>query len=527
VEASQSELRFPPRKVAVVLGIHFGMGRRGLYGFWEIAEDDPEAIVVVDVDGREWSAREMLDGCHRLAGLMKARGLKPGDSVAVALEDSAFFLQLCLAALQSGFHFVPLNSETGEAELDLIRNDSGASLFVDENSVEVLLKESVSYPSKRPLERTSGSLLFYTSGTTGRPRAIQKPLSGEPPEQLGKFAAVHLNAVCGIRPRSGCVHLVASPLYHSASLLWCVDHLHLGHQVVLAGGWDSENFLKLGERYQVTGSLMVPTHFFRLLQLPPQIRRRYSTESFRHIVHTGAPCPVSVKREMMDWWGPVIYEVYGTAEGGGTRVKPQEWLSKPGTVGKSFGRIRVLDEEGSDCPPGVVGRVFIKLARAVFVYSDGEERADQGRHEGFFTVGDLGFLDEDDYLFLRGRQSGMIVTGGVNVSPAEVEAVLRSHRQLADVLVLGVSDEEFGELVTAVVEPSTFPYPESLEMELRELAERGLVPAKRPRRYEIVERLERNQAGKVTHQTRARFRGRSGASADSGGATDRGAGGSP
>ena len=503
------------------------MGRRTLYGFWDIAEDRPESVVVVDADGREWSAREMLLGCHRWANLMISKGMKSGDIVACALKDSAVFLQICLAALKSGFRFAPVNPDSGESELNTIRNDPGLTLFVDDTSLQPLLEELASCSSERPPEPTSGNLLFYTSGTTGRPRAIQKPLSGEPPEQLGKLAAVHLNAVCGIRPRSGCVHLVASPLYHSASLLWCVDHLHLGHKVVLTGCWDSESFLQLAETYRVTGSLMVPTHFYRLLQLPPETRERYSTESLRHIVHTGAPCPVSVKRRMLDWWGPVISEVYGTAEGGGTRVTPQEWLTKPGTVGKSFGRVRILNEEGGDCPPGEVGRVYIRLAKATFCYRSGEERADPERCRGFFTVGDLGYLDEDDYLFLLGRRSATIITGGVNVFPAEVEAVLRTHREVADVLVLGVPDEEFGELVKAVVEPVSFPPSESLQSELRELAERELAPAKRPRLYEMVEELGRNQAGKVSHQARTRFKRHPGLSQGLGAATDGGRGESP
>lgn len=461
--------------------------------------------MVVDFDGREWSAREMLTGCRRFANLMKARGMKAGDSLAVSLGDSAIFLQLCLAALESGFHFVPLNPESTQAELTSFRTSSGAALFVDQNSVEALMKESVSYSSEKPPASTSGNLLFYTSGSTGRPRAVLKPLSGEPPEQLGKLAAVHLNAVCGIRPRSGCVHLVASPLYHSASLLWCVDHLHLGHKVVLAGGWTPDKFLKLVERHRVTGSLMVPTHFFRLLKLSPEVRETYSLESLRHIVHTGAPCPVSMKREMLNWWGPVVFEVYGTAEGGGTRVKPEEWLSKPGTVGRSFGRIRILDEDGDQCPPGVIGRVYIKLAKAAFTYLGEGERPGQARHEDFFTVGDLGYLDEDDFLFLCGRRSGVIVTGGVNVYPADVEAAIRLHQGVADVLVLGVPDGEYGELVKAVVEPTSFPSPDSLERELRGLVEKELAPVKRPRLYQLVERLERNQAGKVTHQVRSRF----------------------
>ena len=481
------------------------MRSRGPYGFWEISRSVPDTVAVVDVAGREWSAGEMLSRCRQMAGWMKARGLSPGDVVVAALPDSAFLLQLALTALESGLYFAPLDPALTQAEMEFIKTDSRAALFLDQSAVGGLLEELESFSEPRAGEGVAGSLLFYTSGTSGRPAAVLKPLANSAPEQLGKLAAVHLNAVCGIRPRSGCVHLVASPLYHSASLLWCLDHLHLGHQIVLAGSWDSERFLSLVERYGVTGSLMVPTHFYRLLQLPEESRQRYSTASLRHVVHTGSACPVTVKRRMMSWWGPVIYEVYGAAEGGGTRVRPEEWLAKPGTVGAGFGRIRILDEQGLECPPGIVGRVFIKLGSTAFSYLNARDKTENNRRDGFFTVGDLGYLDEDGYLFLQGRESHLIVTGGVNVYPAEVEAVLGSHPSVSDILVLGVADEEFGERVKAVVEPVSPDKTEGLEKVLRELAERELAPVKRPRLYEMVECLARNDAGKVTHQARAKY----------------------
>jgi long-chain acyl-CoA synthetase len=496
------------------------MSGRNVYGFWKIAEMEPSTIVVIDPEQKEWSAQAMLSVSNRLVHRLRGRGMRVGDALAVALPDSAPFLQLYLAALQAGFYFIPLNPASTASELVYILRDSQAVLLVHDQanreavtrvtlnlqsttavSLEDLLAESDGESPETPMDRTSGAPLFYTSGTTGQPKAVLKPLGQTCPDRLGKFAAVHLNAVCGIRPRSGAVHLVVSPLYHSASLLWCTDHLHLGHTVVLAGAWDSARILTLIQRYGVTGSLMVPTHFYRLLQMPECVRKGFALHSLRHVVHTGAPCPTTVKQAMLDWWGPVIYEVYGAAEGGGTRVTPKEWLARPGTVGRSFGRIRILDDGGEECPIGETGIVFIKLGPTAFSYRNAPGKTRLSQKDGYFTVGDRGYLDQDDYLFLRGRETSMILSGGVNVYPAEVEAAIISHPQVADVVVVGVSDDEFGQRVKAVVQPVSGVSDRTLQQDLALFVEQELAPAKRPRLYQFVDHLPRNPAGKIAHGT--------------------------
>jgi long-chain acyl-CoA synthetase len=332
---------------------------------------------------------------------------------------------------------------------------------------------------------------------------VRRPLSGLSPEHLGKQAALHLRAVCGITPRSGAVHLVASPLYHSASLLWCGDHLQLGHTVVLlpSEGWDPEVALAAIEGHKVTGSLMVPTHFRRLSDLPKHRRLSYDVSSLRHVVHTGAACPPSLKMEMLEWWGPVIYEVYGAAEGAGTRVGPQEWLEHPGTVGRSHGRVRVVREDGTACPPGEIGKVYLKTAGPAKPQSEPGDR--ELRSQGFSSVGDLGYLDEDGFLFLAGRQDDIIISGGVNIHPAEIESILNSHPGVTDVVVVGIPDKQWGQRLKAMVQPKGGTPTTSLADELRALCRSRLAAHKCPRDFELVASLPRDHQGKLRRRERA------------------------
>jgi long-chain acyl-CoA synthetase len=442
--------------------------------FWTSAAAHPDEVVVIDDAGVEYTAGTVLTLANQLVHSLRAHGLQRGDVVAVALRNRVEMIAVYMAALQAGWYFAPMNTGLAAPEIAHILGDSGAKvMIVDAHSVDAARAAAnvplyavdeidgvtpfaaliAGQPTTTPDDRVAGDRLFYTSGTTGRPKAVKRRIRGETPEQAAASAAQHLAGVAEIQPHSHAVHLVTSPLYHSASLLWCVDHLHLGHRVVLMDKWSAEGTLERIARYRVTGALVVPTHFYRLLALPDDVRARFDLSSLRTVIHTGAACPAHIKRRMLEWWGPVLYEVYGAAEGGGTRISPTEWLAHPGSVGKGWGRIRVLRADGEPCAPGETGTVYMKAGAAPFEYHNDPDKTAAAKRGTFFTVGDLGYLDAEDYLFLNGRASDMIISGGVNIYPAEIEAVLVTHPDVADAAVFGIPDDEWGEQVKAVVEP--------------------------------------------------------------------------
>lgn len=465
------------------------MSRRQL-GFWHLARENPEQIAVVDNQGQTITAGRLLASADILAHDLRRRGLKAGDVLAVALDNSTELLALLLAALQSGQHFLPLPPSLPQASLQELLEHAQATVLICREgaqtptdsrflSLDDLPIRAGESPPPFP-DRLAGAIMAITSGSTGLPKVVRRPLHGLSPEHLGRQAALHLQAVCGIQPRSGQVHLVASSLYHSASLAWCADHLHLGHTVVLmpvAAGWDPEVALQTIERHRVTGALLVPTHFRRLLSLPEKVRGAYDVGSLRHVVHTGSPCPPEVKRAMLRWWGPVIYEVYGSTEGPGTRIGPQEWLDHPGSVGRGHQRVRILRPDGSLCPVREPGEVLLKGP------------------QGFVSAGDIGYLDEEDYLFLLGRKDDVLLSGGQNVHPAELEAVLLAHPEVEDAAVLGVADPEWGQRLVALVKP-TFPG-RALAESLRAHCRANLPAGKRPREYLLATHLPRDPQGKL------------------------------
>jgi long-chain acyl-CoA synthetase len=254
------------------------------------------------------------------------------------------------------------------------------------------------------------------------------------------------------------------------------------------------------DRYGVTHSHMVPTQFNRLLALPDDVKAKYDVSSLRNIVHAAAPCPIEVKRQMLAWWGPVIYEYYAATEGGGTLIGPEEWLERPGSVGTAWAssEIRILDDDGNDVPTGETGTVYMKLASAAFEYHKNAESTAENRREGFFTVGDIGYLDDAGYLFLCDRKSDMIISGGVNIYPAEIEGELQAHPKVADVAVFGIPHPDWGEEVKAVVEPVDGVEPsDELAAELTEWCTERLAKFKIPRSFDFSPELPRDPNGKL------------------------------
>lgn len=458
----------------------------GPLGFWPIAASDPDRIAIVESDGAATTFGDLLALVNRLSHGLRARGVAAGDTVALAMPNCAGLVAMQLATAQIGGYLTPVNWHLTAAEIGYILGDCEARVFVahprfaetagpaaDLAGIPAEARFGVApsageaplagflplddlaagQPDTPPADRVAGRTMLYTSGTTGRPKGVRKAATTEPPETDLTGRASLMLSVFDFEAGNG-VHLVTGPLYHAAPNLYGVGALHLGHTLVLMDKWDAERTLELIERHRVTGSHLVPTMFHRLLGLPDEIRSRYDVSSLRQVLHGAAPCPISVKRRMIRWWGPVIYEYYGATEGLGTAVSSPDWLARPGTVGRPVprGSVTIVDDDDLVAPAGVPGTVYLG-ALDDFKYFKSPEKTAASWRGTSFTVGDIGYLDDDGWLFLCDRRSDLIISGGVNIYPAEVEAALLEHPAVDDVAVIGVPDAEWGQRVVALVQP--------------------------------------------------------------------------
>ena len=449
--------------------------------FWRRAEQDPGWTALIEPDGTQVTAGEVLAWANQLTHVLRALGLRPGDGIAAVLPNGSPALEVYLAALQGGWYYTPINWHFTAPEIAYIVADCEArAFFVHERYAAVGGAAAVqagvpasgrlSYgtvpgftpvpnllagqPASMPANRTAGSTMHYTSGTTGRPKGVRRPLSGLDPDEAAELTTALLQ-LFGVPAGQPNVHLVTSPNYHTAVTLFGAAASHLGHTLAYMDAWDAEQALACVERYRVTSTHMVPTHFKRMLALPAETRQRYDLSSMRWLLHAAAPCPVPLKQAMLDWWGPVVYEYYAATEGGGTLATPQDWRDRPGTVGRAWpvSKVMIADDDGTECPPGQPGTVYLQMGLD-FEYKGDPAKTEANRLRGFFTAGDIGYLDGDGYLFLCDRKSDVIISGGVNIYPAEIEAELIMHPAVADVAVFGIPDDEWGERVMAVVQPA-------------------------------------------------------------------------
>jgi long-chain acyl-CoA synthetase len=499
----------------------------GDLGFWALAHEDPDHMALVAPDGTEYLAGELLGRTNQVVHALRRLGLNAGDVVATLLPNGVEMFELYLAALQGGWYLVPINHHLVAPEIAYILDDSGAKAFVaherfgevavaaaDEAGIAPAGRIAVgeiggfaSFAALRgaeshddPPDRTIGDVMNYTSGTTGNPKGVFRPLSGLSPED----AALGLSGILflfGVQPQDDNVHIVGSPLYHTAVLRFSGASIHLGHTLVLMDKWIPEEMLQLIERYRVTTSHMVPTQFHRLLALSEETRSKYDMSSLRHMIHAAAPCPIDVKHKMIGWWGNAIDEYYAASEGGGTLVSAAEWLEKPGTVGKPWpiSEIAIFDDGGNRIEePNVIGTVYMSMQTGDFSYHKDEQKTKNNRIGKFFTVGDVGLIDQDGFLFLRDRKIDMIISGGANIYPAEIENVLLGHPAVGDVAVFGIPHDDWGEEVKAVVEPveGTAPTPE-LAGELLEYCSSRLAKFKTPKSIEFTDAMPRDPNGKL------------------------------
>ena len=491
---------------------------------WHAQQTPDAAAIVMASTGETVSYRELDERSTRMAKALRARGVGPGDHIAILMENNRPFLEIAWAAQRSGLYYTAINSHLRPAEVQYVLDDSGAKgLIASERMREVvagldLAKVPVrisgvgdldgfeSYDDVLAAEDASplddereGREMLYSSGTTGRPKGVRKELPGT---AFGDPAAAPVQVAQGIGAFGGgpgSVYLSPAPLYHAAPIVYCMSMHRLGATVVVMEGFDAQRCLELIERHRVTHAQFVPTMFVRMLRLPQEVRERYDTSSLQLAVHAAAPCPVAVKRQMIEWWGPVIYEYYsGTEDIGSTFITPQEWLDHPGSVGRPMSECHIVGEDGEELPAGQPGVVYFAGGRPFEYHNDPEKTASVTNDKGWRTLGDIGYLDVDGYLYLTDRQAHMIISGGVNIYPQEAENALAGHPAVADVAVIGVPDPEMGEAVKAVVEASdSAAAGADLEAELLAFCRGELAAYKCPRTVDFVDALPRDPSGKL------------------------------
>ncbi|MBK5123950.1 AMP-binding protein [Burkholderia sp. R-69980] len=470
----------------------------------------------------ELSARSQM-----LARHLRERGLQAGDVIALLLENQKEFFEIAWAAQRTGLYYVPINWHLQSAEVDYILRDSGAQwLFTSAALVRMAsastadlahrvqigdrsglsvdtvngldYAEFVAAPSDDAIHaEIEGQPMFYSSGTTGYPKGIKRKLQRAP---FGTTPGWESLITDPFDVDAETVYLSPAPLYHAAPLSWTMAVQRRGGTVIAMERFDAAEALRLIEKYRVTHVQMVPTHFVQMLKLPEAVRKSFDHSSLRCVVHAAAPCPIEVKRQMIDWWGPIVHEYYGFSEGSGfTRISPREWLLHPGSVGKAtLGAIRILDEQGAVLPPGETGTIWIENGIDFEYHNAPEKTAAAHDSKGRTTVGDIGYLDAEGYLYLTDRAAHVIISGGVNVYPQEAENVLIMHPDVADVAVIGVPNEAYGEEIKALIVPrSSTSATADLAHGILAFCRDRLAHYKCPRSIDFVDTLPRLPTGKL------------------------------
>ncbi|HVA04398.1 MAG TPA: acyl-CoA synthetase [Acidimicrobiales bacterium] len=488
------------------------------------ARGHPDATAVVMGDGETVSYRELDERSARLAGFLCHEGLGAGDHIAILMGNCSTYFEVTWAAQRSGLYYTALNSHLRSAEVQYILDDCGATALVttpaladvvstlDLSRLTVRLsvggglpgfdnyEQAVQASAALPVvDEREGREMLYSSGTTGRPKGVRKELPGTAMGDVSAAPVQIAQALAGRGAGPDSVYMSPAPLYHSAPLVYCMSMHRLGATVVVMEQFDPARCLSLIERHRVTHAQFVPTMFVRMLRLPEAERRRYDLSSLRSVVHAAAPCPVPVKRQMLEWWGPIIDEYYaGTEDIGSTWITASQWLAHPGSVGRPLTTVHVMGPDGEELGPGHEGVVYFEGGRAFEYHNNASATASMVNDRGWRTLGDIGKLDEDGYLYLTDRQAHMIISGGVNIYPQEAENMLAGDRRVVDVAVIGVPDAEMGEAVKAVIElvdPSSAG-PE-LEAELIALCRERLATYKCPRTVDFVDELPRDPNGKL------------------------------
>ena len=489
-----------------------------------IADNNPDKPAYIMAEtGQVFTYRQLEDGSNQGAQLFRQIGLKRGDHIAILLENHPRFLQICVAAQRSGLYYTAISYRLQETEVEYIVNDCGARVFItskDRQSVVEKLagkmqgiektymldgviagfeswEEAIAgMPVETIGDESTGISMLYSSGTTGRPKGILKPL---PEGEFGADEAAALfQTLYGATEDS--IYLSPAPLYHAAPLAFTMGFMLSGTTCVIMQHFDAEAALRTIDSYRITHSQWVRTMYIRMMKLEQDVRLNYDVSSLECAIHAAAPCPVLIKEQMIEWWGPVIFEYYAGSEGNGfVAITSEEWLAHKGSVGRSLsGILHICDDAGNELATGETGTIFFE-GGGEFEYYNDKKKTDESRHEkGWSTLGDVGHIDEEGYLYLTDRKSYMIISGGVNIYPQETENLLVTHDKVMDVAVFGVPNEDFGEEVKAVVQPKNWEDAgPGLEAELIEFCRERISHMKCPRSIDFDKELPRHPTGKL------------------------------
>ena len=484
------------------------------------------AAVIVPATGQRISYRTMVDQSKRLANVLRARGLRPGDHVAIFMTNVPEYFEVVWAARRAGYFYTAVNWHLTPGEVRyMLENSESKALIVSADLADVAEQAAAGLPGpacgcssgrtasagrttrrRSPRQGTTplgpeleGQAMLYSSGTTGRPKGIVHTKI----DVARRFGDVEGDILWvnryGLGPDT--VTLNVGPLYHAAPLVSAMSTHRHGGTVVLPPKFDAEQTLQAIERYRVTYAQFVPTMFIRLLRLPEEVRRRYDVSSLRAVAHSAAPCPVEVKRRMIEWFGPVISEYYSATEAAGhVSIRCEEWLEHPGSVGRvAPGSVAITDDAGRELPPGEDGIIwFTRPANKFSYHGDPDKSAAMYNDKGWAKMGDIGHLDADGYLFITGRSDHTIISGGVNIYPREIEDLLIEHPAVDDVAVIGVPDDEYGESVKAVVTlRDGYAGGAVLERDIIDWTRARLAHYKCPKSVTFVDSLPRSVAGKM------------------------------
>jgi len=478
---------------------------------------------IMGATGETVTYRELDERSNQGAQLFRSLGLKTGDVIALLMDNNPRYFEIAWAAQRSGLYYTCISSKLTAGEVEYIVGDCEAKLLIASPGVGPVVDElpkllkgvklfmvgearppyesfeaaRAAMPATPIADETPGSDMLYSSGTTGRPKGVKPALVSGPIDQPNPLAMMS-QAVFGFP--DPCTYLSPAPLYHAAPLRWTMGVHRLGGTVVVMEKFDPEHALALIEKHRCDCGQFVPTHFVRMLKLPPEVRGKYDVSSMKSAVHAAAPCPIPVKEQMIAWWGPVIHEYYAGTEGNGfCYISPQDWLTHKGSVGRPLiAEVRICDEDGELLPPRTEGTVYFANG-APLSYHNAPEKVREGTNKhGWTTLGDVGWVDEEGFLYLTDRKSFMIISGGVNIYPQEIENLLVTHPKVADAAVVGAPDEEMGEKVVAVIQPMDWSAAgEELRAELMAYTRQHLSHVKSPRVIDFMHELPRHPTGKL------------------------------
>ena len=495
------------------------------------AENAPERMALVSDKGNRTFA-ELNFRTNQLVRALRRQGLQAGDAVALLCSNRPEFVETVAACQRGGFRLTPINWHLTGTEVGYIVDNCEAKAFIAEDRFKASAIEAASMasslrvkfavggaidgfeaydaalaaePGENIPDPVLGSQMLYTSGTTGHPKGVyrKRPPAASP-------LVVKLTETAAFEPGRD-IALLTGPAYHAAPLaLNLTFPLGAGVGVIMMDKWDAEETMRLVHEHRITHTHVVPTMLHRMLQLPDEVKAKYDMSSLRWILHGAAPCPVHVKQETIEWLGPVVFEYYAATEGGGIFVESEEWLRKPGTVGRALPGVvvEVHDEEGNPVPAGQIGTIYFKAPEdGRFEYFKAPEKTAGAYRGDFFTMGDMGYIDEEGFLYLTGRSAEVIISGGVNIYPAEVDQEILKHPAVLDVATVGVPSEEWGEEVKAVVQlRDGFEPSDALARDILAFAHEHLPSYKRPRSVDFSDDLPRLPTGKIVRrQVRDRY----------------------